>query len=626
MSNETALVLVLPEDGAEAIVAKLRGAGAQNVQLLVAEGAVALRRPDVAARLHELAIAAGIDLTLISSDPATLATARACHIQTLAVRDARVQAPGLSGRPAKPASPYSTRVLARPAPPPRAGASSDELDTAPPLDPAEAEELDALESITAALQAPEPPARRRSSDAEFLAASLSVAPGTGPRPAVPPRPTAPPPPTRPIAARPAPAPERAQPRRRALPLIALTIGLIGLLAVIAAVLLLTASVEVTVTAPRRPETVEPITALPVPIAPAGSGAAGTAVEAEALSSEIAVSEQGEVTEGTLTPSGTASGSVTILNSSPQALLLPAGTEFVAVRADGQEVPFVSNAEVLVPGATTADQGAQIVTTRGQAQVEVVARSPGSGSNVEANTIRRMTLPGGPTINTATGNLIVTNTPMTGGSETEVRIVKDGNVQALLAPALERLDAEGRAQLQALAEARGLTLDPTTVTPRRSDLEQLQGFEYRVEPPVGSTLDPANPRFTLTVEARYGGLAAPASQPIERQLGAAVTEQLRQGGLLQPGDCRAPTVSDWRWDGERLLVDGEIRPDTQSPGCQGGLDAAVLDRVREAVRGKPRAEAAAVLDALVAEGVIGSYTLPDAERLPRFDWQLRVAER
>ncbi len=627
-SDETALVLVLPEDGADAVVAKLRDAGARSVQLLVSEGAVALRRPEVAARLHNLAIAEGIDLTLISSDPATVENARNSNIQTLLVQDARVIAPGRSNRSDRPASPYSTRVLERqPPPPPRprrpapvdpdaaALRAIDELDVAP--QPTTDDDVDA--ALAAAL-------RERATDEDFLAASLRDAPAEAPYQ---PPPSAPPRAERAERAATLPVPVRRIPaapparRRSPWPLLLLLVLLLAVVA-IGALLFLTSRVTVTVAAPVRPDTVETITALPVPIGEPGTVSDGTAVEAVEISSDVTASEEGEVTEGTMTPSGTASGVVNILNSSPQSILLPAGTEFIAVRADGQEVPFVSTEEVLVPGATTADQGAQIITTRGQAQVPVIARSPGSGSNVEANTIRRMTPPGGPTFNTDGGNLIVTNEPIGGGSEQEVRIVKDSNVQALLASALERLDSEARRQLEGLAQARGLAIDATTITPRRADLEQLQGFELNVSPPVGSPLDSANPRFTVTVQARYSALATPPNAPIQQQLGGAFTEQLRRAGRLQPGDCRAPAVTGWRWDGERLLVDGQVAPDTRSPGCEGGLDADAIERVREAVRGKSRAEAEAALQALVAEGVIGSYELPATERLPGYDWQINIA--
>jgi hypothetical protein len=325
----------------------------------------------------------------------------------------------------------------------------------------------------------------------------------------------------------------------------------------------------------------------------------------------------------MTPSGSAGGVITIFNSTQQAVLLPAGTEFIAIRADGQEVPFLSLEDVLVPAATTSDTGAQVITSRGQASVSVQARSAGSGSNVDGGSVRRITPPGGAPFSVGTGGFLVQHGPLTGGSEEEVRIVKDSDAEALLAPALEGLDNEARRRLDELARARGLSLEPSTITPRRADLEQLRGFETLVQPAIGQSLDPTFPRFSLIVRAQYGALATAPDRPIESQLGPALTEQLRQAGRLVPGDCRAPAVTGWRWDGESLLLDGLIAPDTVSPGCTGGLDAAVLEQVRAAVRGKSRAEAAAALDAMVAAGLIGGYTLPEGERMPGWDWQIQV---
>ena len=636
-SDAAALVLVLPEDSADTVIAKLRATGALSVQLLVSEGAVAMRRPDVAARIYDLATAEGIALMLISSDQPTVAAAQQGGIPTLLVDDARVLAPGRSNRTDRPASPYSTRVIERQPPPAHKPAPKAPL--ARPATPAD-EDLYALEGIAAALNDRAPPAPPALSDAELLAASLGTALAPAPLRPAPRAPTPLPTPqagTRPAeraaaslpAPQPAPValPVAAAPRRRAWQIFALIGGLLVLLLVIGGVLFLNSGVTVTVAAPLRPDAVLPFVALPVPLVAAGAGVGGSAVEAEALGSDVAVSQTGEVTESTLTPSSSASGVVNLLNSSAQALLLPAGSEFIAVKADGQEVPFVSNVDVLVPGATTSDQGAQIVTTRGQAEVPVTAKSPGSASNVEANTVRRIVPPGGQGFNTDTGSLRVSNPPISGGSEQEVRIVKDSDAQALLAPALEQLDAEARRQLEGLAQQRGLSVDASTILPRRADLEQLQGFEYKVDPPAGTTLDAANPRFVLTAQARYSALATPAGKGLREQLGPAVTEQLRQSGELQPGDCRAPAVTGWRWDGESLLVDGQITPDTQSPRCQGGLDAEALAQVREAVRGKSRAEADAALQALQAQGVIGDYSLPEGVRqLPRFDWQLSIQGR
>jgi hypothetical protein len=644
--TETPLVLVHPTDRAESVLERARNAGAPRVQLLVPEGVTALQQPEEVARLARLAADAGIALVLISSDPATLAAARIGNIPTVTVSGAQVLA---SPQVPRPNSPYSTRVLeqARTAPA-DAAYRIDELDAPLPGPNRSAdEEAAAAASLAAALREADAP-RPAMTDDELLAATLAAEPGlTPPRVARPARPAEPQPygqeaPPRP-APRPAPRPTPAPAPRRATAtraagrppavapaarpnrtwlIVGLSLGLLVLLGLLGGALLWNSRVTVTVTPPERPETIEPITSLPVPIVAPGSGTA-TAVEAESLRSDVAFAVEGQVSDGTMTPSGSAGGSLTIFNSTPQAVQLPAGTEFIAIAGDGREVPFVSVGDVLVPGATTSDTGAQVITSRGQASVQITARSPGSGSNVDGNTVRRVIPPGGGSFNVDTGGIIVQHGPLTGGSEEEVRIVKDSNVQALLAPALEGLDSEARRQLDGLARARGLTLAETTIRPRRADLEQLQGFEYSVQPAVGETLDPTNPRFSLQVQSTYSGLGVPADRPLDQQLGPVLTEQLLQAGRITAGDCRAPAVTNWRWDGERLLVDGQISPDTLSPGCQGGLEPEALEQVRAAVIGKPRAEAQAALDALVAQGVIGGYTLPDVQRLPGWDWQLTV---
>jgi|GEM_PF-738399 len=388
-----------------------------------------------------------------------------------------------------------------------------------------------------------------------------------------------------------------------------------------------APVTISVSPPPSALAVEPVTDLALPLAEPGAGQPGdqaaTAIESAVLAADSSIAAEGTVTAGVLAPSGTAAGVVTVLNQNAQGIALPAGTEFVAIQPDGQEVPFLSSAEVVVPPATTADQGAQIVTTRGSAQVPVTARSPGSASNVGPNTIRRMTIPGGPSFEVVGGLLRVTHEAISGGSEAEVRVVGDADVQRVLAGALEQLDAGGRQQLETQAAARGLAVELTTILPRREGLEQLQGFDLTVTPGVGETLDPNNPRFTVSVSARYSALATPPGRPLVGdggQLSDVFPEQLRRAGLLEAGDCRAPAVTDWRWDGQTLFVDGTIGPD---PRCT-GISPAAERQVREAVRGRTRAEAAAALDALVAEGVIGGYTLPDdAESLPDQDYRIRV---
>lgn len=515
---------------------------------------------------------------------------------------------------------------------------------------------DVLDSLNAAIaDAPRPAPRGASADDDFADALDSIAAGPPARPAAPrrvrpedieltaeelaranrPARGAAPAPRRPTADAPAPRPARLPARREAAPDLAegpaprrawlvpaLIVGLLLLLLAIGAVLFLLPGAQVVVSMPVPPGAEEPVEGLPVPLVAPGSPASDTAIQALPIRAPASFSLQGEVSEGTMTPSGTAGGNLLVLSLNPQAIRLPAGTEFIAVQPDGQEVPFVSTAEVLVPPSTTSDNGAQIVTSRGQATVPVIARSPGSGSNVDANSIRRMVIPGGTSFDVATGVLQVRHDPLTGGSEQEVRIVKDSDVQRLLGAALTGLNEEGRRQLDAAAAAAGLSFEPTTTSPGTGQLVRLERVEYTVVPAVGEVLDATNPTFTLAVQAEFSGLALPPDRPLTEQIEDVMSQLLIQAGRLRPGDCKAPSITGWAWDGAALTLAGAIGPD---PACGAGLDAETRQLVTEAVRGRSRAEAAAALDALVAAGAIRGYTLPEMARLPGWVWQISVVE-
>jgi hypothetical protein len=680
VADETALILALTSDTADTLLRKIGESGARRVQLLVPEGVAGLQQRAQLERLRTLVERSGVALTLISSDPDTLRAARLGGLETLQVRDAHVKAPPQSSSPE---SPYATRVLDHE--PARGGVphhiaedlsagdaafldALDDLDAIPPARPAglapEDEDLftalegisapsgrrapspdddfaDALDSIGAdeedlrrdpthrTTETPATPRRIRPEDIELSTEEKTRASQTGRRSATPP---APPRPPRSAPDSPAPTPARgrtsyeskpAGSRRQSL-LIPILIALILLAALgVAAFIVMGNRVTLSVTPPVRTSQIEPINAMPVPVVAPGSGSGGTAVEAEGISSDVAVSVSGRITEFTMAPSGTAQGTVTILNGASQPITLPAGSEFVAVKADGQEVPFVSNADVTIPAAVTTDQGTQIITTRGVAQVGLVARSAGSASNVDANSISRITPTGGQPFSVSSGTLLTQHGPIQGGSEAQVWIVKDSDVHALLPEGLGQLETQARQLLKGLATARNLQLELTTITPHRANLEQLEGVVYTASPAIGETVDPQNPTFTLTIQARYRALTSATNTQLEQQLGSALTEQLRQAGLLKPGDCKAPAITGWLWDGERLTVDGQIGPNTHDPACGAGLSDAVIRQVREAVRGKSRAEAEVALQNLQQQGLIGTYVLPNVKQLPSWDFQLQV---
>jgi hypothetical protein len=346
------------------------------------------------------------------------------------------------------------------------------------------------------------------------------------------------------------------------------------------------------------------------------------VQAIPVSASVAFTTTGSVSRETSAPNNPARGSVTLLNYNGGAFSLPQGSEFIATKADGQEVRFVSDGAVTIPGATTNQQGVNIVTAPGQASVNITARAPGSASNVEGNTISQLALPGQGAVGLAGGTLRIEHGPIGGGDEKTVRVVTDDDVQAVLPEALTGLDAAAPPTLQAAADAQGqsLKVEPTTLSPGRDQLAvqgEGQVFELIVSPPVGQEVDPANPGFSVVVRATFGALATPADRPLETQFQTAVPRQLSAEGKLAAGT--APTVNGWRWDGSRLLVSGVLKPDSNQPR----LDARQISAIRASLLGKSRADAEATLQGYVEQGIISGYVLPEADPLPSLMFLLDV---
>jgi hypothetical protein len=75
---------------------------------------------------------------------------------------------------------------------------------------------------------------------------------------------------------------------------------------------------------------------------------------------------------------------------------------------------------------------------------------------------------------------------------------------------------------------------------------------------------------------------------------------------------APGIIHWEWDGEQLTVDALLQP----TGEELMLSQQTQREIRNALKGKSRAEAEAALNDFVARGIISDYTLPeDLETLP-----------
>jgi hypothetical protein len=261
------------------------------------------------------------------------------------------------------------------------------------------------------------------------------------------------------------------------------------------------------------------------------------------------------------------------------------------------------------------------TTYGQIVVGVTARSPGSASNVDVNSITQLLIPGQQPIVRQNSNFIFQNAAIGGGSEQPQRIVTEADVQAILGQALTTLYGNGIQALRGQIDEAKVVIDTTTITPSAEVLGDPKNYAPPlVEPAIGQPVDPNNPVFKVTVRANFNALATPVGKSVTDQLGEVVKNHFAQRA---DKPCKASEIPSQRvehvgWDGERLSIDGAVI-------CApiGGLPPETISKVRDSVKDRPRDAAVQGLEQLKQEGLIGDYQLPDQAQFPRFDWLITV---
>ncbi|MBO9340727.1 MAG: hypothetical protein J7454_01520 [Roseiflexus sp.] len=627
----SAVVPVVPADTLDGIVERVRAARASSVQLLVPEGAPALqgRRSFTALRL--ILQRDGISVLVISPDANVLEAARSSGLETMAVGD-----PPLP----RPATPAPTPPPARPVIDERDAAFLRALDDVPSRDPyADLSEKDA--AFAASLD--------DFSDAVATVAAPSTQPETPP-------PSAAPPPRRVSAAdvrlsadeeqrasahetarRSAPAPRRQSQSRATVRTAPRTAGatartsdrtmIIGIAIAVLIVALLIAfgwyqanRVSIIVGPPVIQSRTQPFRGEVIPITTADPGANPSSIQAAVVRAEASFTVQGQVTSETLTPVGRATGQVRVINVVEQPFLLPEGTELLGLNPAGAEVRFVVEGPITVPPAvtTTSDRGRS--TTYGEIVVNVVARSPGSASNVEKNALTQILIPGMQPIISDRGNLLIRHEAIGGGSEELQRIVTEADVQRVLGEALTGLYNAGMEQLARQIDQNVLAIDPTTITPDTIELARPESYNPPlIEPPLGQPVDPANPVFRVTVSTRFSALAIPRDRPVSKQLEQVVPRHfLQRGTPCNPNERIGFDVTGWRWDDSRLTINGAIT-------CTeyGTLTNDMLNQIRKDLIGASRSDAETRLQQFVQQGAISTYSLPAIEALPGFDFLIDV---
>ncbi len=693
--DESALVLVLPDDTVDSLIARVLASHKPTVEVLVPDGATALRDTNACQSLHDAAASQNITLLLIASDESTLAAARSTPMQIVGVKDTRVALPTtlpapngdeapVVGAAAMPAAQEHTQTD-------RAFLDAhdqdfmDDLDSlsdimsgsppaaTAPTDGATPTEDDdfaaALDDLSSSLGGEEEPRSRatapgparpriRPEDIELSDDEKQQATATGAafeadavsRPA---RPR-----IRPEdielsddekqraaavggTGRSSTTRNRLQPGSRAsheeqpskaprkIPrslLIAAAVIIIVLVLLLvlmgfrnsggvsfAAISGTVSPAVVVVNPPTSPTEEVVIEDQPIFIARVNEEASSTAVRAEPISAMAVYTVTGEVVGETLAPAELASGFINLVNESQQALSLPQGTEVVGVNAQGQEVRFTTDTPVTIPSATSERTGPGIVISFGVAQVGITARTPGSDSNVAANTLSRIIIPGQGEI-----GVIIEHAAITNGTDQVIRVVKDTDVQRLLGDALTGLNSQGRDVLAAHANNNGLVLEMRNITPSTGDLQAGEGYDITVIPPVGTTIDPANPNFSVSVRSNFSALATPPGQSLEDQLKVALPKQLDSEGRLPFG--MKVNITGWHWSSSQLTVDAILQP----TGEVKQLDAQTRAAIRDAIKGKSAAQAREALEQFKAQGHISGYTLPpERDKIPSLDFLLEL---
>lgn len=666
MAADSALIVISPRDSVETIIQKVRGAGAQSVELLVPDGTAALQALGGFARLRQSIERERIGLLVISSDERTLNAARLNQLDVVGVEGARVTLPA----GADDGGPYATRPL-----------SADDLaaPTEAPISEPDAEFLNALDEVSAqnryadlsdedaemfaalddlsdALQS-SGPARRGAGD-DSLGAALdewdaatndartaenwdaAFAEGGAPR-------------RRARAedielsdddmrrqggarrteARRARAADRATPilgsarrlrgardergldleapevtadrggaLRRVLPLVALL-----LLIALGVAWYFSSRATVTITLPAANAAARSFLGESIPLTASATGPDSAAVQAQPVQADAEFTAQGQVVSDTLSPASTAKGIVTLVNTIAQPIQLPAGAELVGTNPQGQEVRFTLDAPATVPPAVTSTSLTGTSTQYGTIDVGVTARSPGAASNVGENSLKQLIIPGQQPLVSDSSNFLIRHQPIGGGADQPQRIVANADRDRVLGDALTGLYNAGVQALRAKLDEAKMGIDPISVFPDPQALGRGENYDpVIVDPPVGQPVDPNNPTFSVTVKAHFSALATPLDRPLAKQLETVGPQHFNQltPPPCKPGEQPNMTITNPHWDGAALKIDATIN-------CVAGqgLPASTLGLVRDAVRGRTRADAEAQLQMLQEQGLIGGYTLP-----------------
>jgi hypothetical protein len=355
----------------------------------------------------------------------------------------------------------------------------------------------------------------------------------------------------------------------------------------------------------------PLNAVEFEVMPIGE-ASNTQIEAARLETTITVSEISEALTEVPMPEGRARGTIQVINILNQPINLPVGTEFIA-RGASNEVRLMLDAPTTVPAAVTETSLTGSTTRYGQVEVTVTARSAGSASNVGENRVTTMLLPGQGALVTDQGQIMLRNSLIGGGSETMRRIVSESDMARLLGAALAKSYVQGLKDLQAQAQQRMLIIDNATILPAMAVLGSPAIYgEPRLEPAVGTVLDPRNAEVRLTVQMTFSAFAIKAENTVQNQLQRVVPLRFQSGRtpVCKVGELPKFRISDWQATKSGVSINGEVRCAPQMP-----VDDAIVAALPRKLQGMKANQAQSMLNELKDAGVISDYQLPARAEMP-----------
>ncbi|MFZ9857788.1 MAG: hypothetical protein ACO3F2_05565 [Roseiflexaceae bacterium] len=373
----------------------------------------------------------------------------------------------------------------------------------------------------------------------------------------------------------------------------------------------TVHVTVTLVPPLGETRTIPLNEVEFDVLPVGE-ASTTQIEAARLETTITVSEVSEALTEVPMPEGRARGTIQVINTLDQPINLPAGTEFIA-RGASNEVRLMLDNPTTVPAAVTESSLTGSTTRYGQVEVSVTARSAGSASNVGENRVTTLLLPGQGALVTDQGQIILRNGLIGGGSETMRRIVSEGDMARLLGAALAKSYVQGLKDLQAQAQQRMLMIDDATILPASTMLGSPVIYgEPRLEPAVGTVLDPRNAEVRLTVQMTFSAFAVKADNTVQNQLQRVVPLRFQSGRspVCKVGELPKFRISDWQATKSSVLINGEVQCAPQMP-----VDETVVAALPRNLQGLQANQAQQLLEQLKSSGVISDYQLPARAEMP-----------